>query len=295
MTSPVAASPRPAAALALAMVLSLTVSLPAAAAPEQPREQRLLIALPGTTTMMRTRVVRPAGPGPFRLAVINHGTDEDPRARQDHVVAPYKALVALLVRRGYAVAIPQRPGHGETGGAYAESAGGCQYPDFLGAANGTAKSIQAVIEHMTTQSDIRRERAVVVGHSAGAWGALGLAARHPELVERVVNFAGGRGGRSYGIANQNCAPEFLIETARDLGRTTRVPTLWLYANNDSYFGPALVARMAEAFRAAGGPVELRMLPDVPEDGHYAIHSDVSAAVWLPIVDAFLRGRQPPPR
>ena len=44
-------------------------------------------------------------------------------------------------------------------------------------------------------------------------------------------FSGGRGGRSYGIAGRNCAPERLIAAAAAFARV-HVPTLWLYAVND---------------------------------------------------------------
>jgi hypothetical protein len=62
-----------------------------------------------------------------------------------------------------------------------------------------------------------------------------LASRYPDLVESVVNFSGGRGGRSYGMANKNCAPERLVEVAGDFGRTTRVPTLWLYRSEPVFW------------------------------------------------------------
>lgn len=72
---------------------------------------------------------------------------------------------------------------------------------------------------------------MLVGHSAGAWGALAAAARYLDSASAVVNFSGGRGGRSYGIAGRNCAPEHLIAAAAAFARV-HVPTLWLYAVND---------------------------------------------------------------
>ncbi len=41
------------------------------------------------------------------------------------------------------------------------------------------------------------------------------------------------------------------------GSRTRVPTLWLYAENDSLFGPELVRGMHEAYVKAGGRVDCR--------------------------------------
>ena len=110
----------------------------------------------------------------------------------------------------------------------------------------------------------------------------------------MINFSGGRGGRSYGRANQNCSPEQLVETAGDFGRTTRVPTLWLYSSNDSYFGPDIARRMAEAYRAAGGRIDFHLLPAFDPDGHFLAELPEAAAVWQPLVDAFLRKNQTSP-
>ena len=252
---------------------------------------RALIPLPGTSIRMQARIFRPPGAGPFRLAVISHGTDELDIRREQHVIPEYRAMVALLLRRGYAVVVPQRPGHGETGGPYLETAGDCDFADFATAGHATARSIKATIEYMGQQPYVRRNRAVLIGHSAGAWGSLALASRYPDLVESVINFSGGRGGHSYDKANQNCSPERLVQTAGDFGRTTRVPTLWLYSSNDSYFGPALARQMADAYRAAGGAVEFRQLPPFGSEGHFVLELPEAASHWQPLVDTFLSKHQ----
>jgi dienelactone hydrolase len=130
---------------------------------------------------------------------------------------------------------------------------------------------------------------VVVGQSAGAWGALALAGRNPAGVRAVINFAGGRGGRSYDRADNNCAPERLIDAARDYGVTARVPTLWLYTENDSYFPPRLSRRLYEGFRVSGGRADYRLLPAFGADGHFLAETAASESIWAPVVDNFLAG------
>jgi homoserine acetyltransferase len=46
--------------------------------------------------------------------------------------------------------------------------------------------------------------------------------------------------------------------------------LWIYTENDTYFGPALSQRMASAFKAAGGNVEYHLLPPFGHDGHFLV-------------------------
>jgi pimeloyl-ACP methyl ester carboxylesterase len=127
----------------------------------------------------------------------------------------------------------------------------------------------------------------VVGQSAGGWGALALASLNPDAVKAVINFAGGRGGHSYDRPNNNCAPDRLVEAARGFGRTAHIPTLWIYARNDSYFPPSLSRRMADAFRRAGGSAEYRLLPPVGAEGHQLIESNAAVALWSPLIETFL--------
>ena len=237
---------------------------------------------------MNTWVLFPPGPGPYRLAVIVHGTTESEELRRNYPEPVFEVLSSWLLNHNYAVALPQRPGHGDTGGSYLESAGSCEDAQYEDAGYATGESIQAVIDYFLSQPFVKHQSVLLVGHSAGAWGALALASRTSKgRVGGVINFAGGRGGRSYGVANRNCAPDRLIRAATTYGRTTRVPTLWLYAENDSFFAPDLSQRMADAFGAAGGPVDYRLLPPIGEEGHGLIYFPDAVRYWGPIVEKFL--------
>jgi dienelactone hydrolase len=127
----------------------------------------------------------------------------------------------------------------------------------------------------------------VSGNSAGGWGGLAYAGSAPAGLAGVVNFVGGRGGRDQNRANTNCAPDRLVEAAGVLGSASKVPTLWLYAENDTFFGPELSRRMAEAFAAAGGRAEYHLLPPVRGDGHALMSTEGDEASWAPVLAKFL--------
>ena len=246
-----------------------------------------LVPSPQPGVLMRAKVYRPQRPGAFPLAVINHGSDQNEIRRFNYATPAYPIAAHWFVARGYAVVAPQRPGHGETGGRYLEDQGSCDDADYLGSGLGTAASIQAAIDYMTAQAFVRRDGTLAIGQSAGGWGALALASRNPPGLAGAINFAGGRGGRSDGKPGSNCAPDRLVAAAARFGATARVPTLWLYAQNDSYFAPALAQRMAQAFRAAGGRAAFHLLPALGDDGHGVMESTEGVAAWEPVVAEFL--------
>ena len=81
--------------------------------------------------------------------------------------------------RGFAVLVPERPGHGATGGRYLEDQGGCDEADYA-RRRATADAIAAAAGFVRKQPFIRQDGMVIVGHSAGGWGALALAGERPE-------------------------------------------------------------------------------------------------------------------
>lgn len=255
----------------------------------QYRRQLWLVPSQDTTVLMRTTVFRPAGHGPFPLVVINHGSVQNAAERRKFVQPVFAAAAEFFVQRGFAVAVPQRPGHGETGGPYLEHQGSpCERADYRKAGLAVADSIEAAIAYMTRQPFVKREGVVVVGQSAGGWGTLALASRNPPHVKAIVNFAGGRGGRVNDRPNTNCAPERLIEAAGAFGATARVPVLSIYTENDSYFAPPLSRQIADAYRKAGGNMDFHLLPAFGQDGHRLLGARDGVAVWGPIVDGFLK-------
>ena len=127
---------------------------------------------------------------------------------------------------------------------------------FYAAGLESARDLRATVEYVSALPGIDPQRLVLVGHSSGGFASLILASQGLPGVRGVINFAGGRGSK----VRQNCSPDKLIEACGLAGRTTRVPTLWVYAQNDSYFPPRLAREMSAAFRQAGGQVEFVMLP-----------------------------------
>ena len=231
---------------------------------------------------LEATLYRPSGPGPFPLVVLSHGTSRDPRERLGERLR-YDAQSWKFVSMGFAVVIPMRRGYGHSEGDYAEGEGLCEHSHFYAAGLESARDLRATVEYVSALPGIDPQRLVLVGHSSGGFASLILASQGLPGVRGVINFAGGRGSK----ASQNCSPDKLVEACGLAGRTTRVPTLWVYAQNDSYFPPRLAREMSTAFRQAGGQVEFVMLPPFADEGHYLFTDVRGLARWTPVVNRFL--------
>jgi dienelactone hydrolase len=224
---------------------------------EPDREQQWLVPSPDLDRPAHAVLFRPPGDGPFRLALIAHASTQNVLRRAQMPQPEYRALAAFLVARGFAVLVPERLGHGATGGSHLEDQGGCDQADYISSGRATAQEIDLALDFMRQQSFVRHEGAVVVGHSAGGWGALALAGEDPKAVSAIVVFAPGRGGHANDAPNQVCAPHTLITAAAAFGKGARVPVTWLVAANDTYFSPELSRQLADAFRSPGGKADFR--------------------------------------
>ena len=65
------------------------------------------------------------------------------------------------------------------------------------------------LDYLQKQDFIRKDAAVVIGHSAGGWGALALANADPKTISAIIALAPGRGGHANDEPNKVCAPHFL--------------------------------------------------------------------------------------
>lgn len=252
------------------------------------RKQQWRLPSPDADTPARGLLFRPPGNGPFRLALIAHATTQNVLRRVQMPQPEYRALAAFLVARGFAVLVPERLGHGATGGRYAEDQGGCDEADYVKSGRATAEQISLALEFLRGQSFVRKDGAVLLGHSAGGWGALPLAKDDPKAVSGIVVFAPGRGGHANDFPNRICAPHSLLSAATEFGKAARIPVTWLVAANDTYFAPAFSQQLASAFRSGGDKVDFRSVPASGSEGHWMIETEAGVKAVSAELDRALK-------
>jgi dienelactone hydrolase len=241
-------------------------------------------------------LVRPVGDGPFPMVIMNHGVSLNPTDRSFFPLVEFRDAAMWFARRGNLVVAPVGSGYGavahdlpELGiyGPFFSKIGKCTNPNFRDAGLAVALVDLWIIEYMTREKMAVPRDVIVVGQSAGGWASIALSSQNPPAVRAIITFAAGRGGRVDGKPNNNCAPDKLVEATGEFGRSARVPMLWIYAENDTFFGPALSRRMHDAYTNAGGKAEYHMLPPFGSDGHFLIDSAESIPMWAPLVSGFL--------
>jgi dienelactone hydrolase len=284
--------------MASALLLSFSGPMSVAIAedvtpPQNLQEEVWALTLP---LPMIAYVVHPVGDGPFPLAIMNHGVSLNAKERSFFPLVEFRDAAFWFARRGYMVVAPVGSGYGaaaidlpERGlyGPFFSKVGNCTNPNFRDPGLAVAQVDSWIIDHMVAEKRIIPKDVIVVGQSAGGWAAIALSSQNPPPVRAVITFAAGRGGRVDGKPNNNCAPDKLVRAAGEFGRTARVPMLWIYAENDTFFGPALTKRMHEAYTGAGGNAEYHMLPAFGSDGHFLIDSADAIPLWAPLVSQFL--------
>lgn len=228
-------------------------------------------------------IVRPDDDRRHPLAVLSHGAPRDAADREGMTPGAMRAQAREFARRGWTVVTFMRRGYGQSDGEYVESSGKCATPDYVTSGRRSAEDIRAVIRAMTDKPYVDAARIISVGRSAGGLATVALTADPPPGLVAAISFAGGRGSVR---PDEVCVPARLVEAFAGFGKTSRIPMLWVYAENDRFFGPALARQFHEAFTGAGGKAELIAAAPFGTDGH-GLFSEKGQPIWTRYVDDFL--------
>ncbi len=225
------------------------------------------------------------GRASYPLLVLSHGRPQaSGRAGLNRV--RYSQAARFFAGLGFSVWVPTRVGYGVSGTAIdAEYAGPCANRNFARSFGTAADQVQQVIDHARRESRINAQRIVLVGQSYGGAPSIATAARNLPGVVAAINFAGGGGGNPETHPGDPCSSSISTATFGGYGHNTRVPTLWIYTENDLYFGPKHAEAWFAAFRANGGNGKFMLLPAFEDNGHRLFTRGFD--IWAPLVRDFL--------
>jgi dienelactone hydrolase len=243
----------------------------------------LRVSIAERTVRLETLIVkRKDAAGKLPIALIAHGKPPTQGRMLDDRATDYERQARDLARRGWLVVVPMRRGFGGSDGP-APVPMTCATTSMNGRFAADADDLQAALDAMAKRPDADPSRMIAIGVSAGGAAVTALSARNPKGLVAVVNVSGG-------LRFPSCPKEdALVAAFKEYGAKSRVPSLWIYARNDSFFGPELVERMRSTFLDGGGDVKLVMMDaDERFDGHFIFGTTTARTKWLPQMDAFLR-------
>jgi dienelactone hydrolase len=250
----------------------------------------------GRTLDMSAELFKPSGDGPFPVLVYAHGRSGTPQERSALRDIVPRQFLGFWLARGFAVVGVARPGYGRTGGTDKEipghtwdSSGRCSgdfNPERVAEAASTA--IHATVNWVKQQSWTKQGSVVVAGNSVGGMTAIAVGAKSTDGVVAVINFAGGTGGNPSLAPARSCMPERLTEMFRKFGATTRTPNLWLYAENDQFWGTEAPQLWHAAYLKSGAQNSTFVVTAATQsqDGHELIF--LGRPLWEAKVDEFLK-------
>lgn len=226
-------------------------------------------------------------PQPF--LVLGHGRPADSNFAS-YKWTSYRRQGKYFVSKGFAVFIPLRVGYGETGGPDVEESGACNAKNYEFTYKVGGIQTRQVVELAKAKPYVNPEKGIVAGQSFGGTLAIEAAAQNIPGVIAAINFAGGGGGDPVGRPGNPCRADKLEDLFASYGKTAKVPTLWLYSENDGYWGKKIPHEWFDAFIKSGGVGEFIQLAPVPNAGIAGGHLAFSRSMteWIPEVDRFLQ-------
>ncbi len=294
------------AAFAVAFVFTITAAVDARCEPVAPPDHPSLleestfldIRSPAGNYRLEALIVRPAAAkGRLPVALLTHGK---PRLQSDLV----KIRAALMSReardlayRGYLAVAVVRRGYGMSGGTPGQPTNApyakCNDADLRRYFAVESDDLEGALRVVAARSDADASRVIAIGGSVGGGAALALAARNPPGLKAVVNLAGAM--RLTNAQGELVCPQDLpIAALASFGSQTKTPTLWVYSENDSNFGPDAARKAHAAYVAQGGVATLKIAPSLhPADGHNIFELPAGRQHWLAALDPFLRAQNLP--
>jgi dienelactone hydrolase len=233
-----------------------------------------LLAQPSMT--LEATIFRPTGNGPFPVLVFNHGKQTEPDAHKQGRIRAWTEA-REFVMRGYVVVAPNRQGFAGSDGTYS-------LHDCNVTADGLRQvdDVRATVAYMRKQPYVDGNRILVSGASQGGLITIAYGTNPDAGVRGLINFNGG--SRQVKCADWG---DNIVNAYASYGKSSRLPSLWIYGKNDTFWSPELVQQMLNAYRSAGGKADFADIGVFKTDSHNIAGDPDGTSIWWLAVESFL--------
>ena len=252
-------------------------------------ETFLTVTVEGQTYRLEALVAKEAGGERLPVALITHGQSADRERREKMEARSFLWIARDFARRGWLAVVVVRRGFGRSEGEKPYALRQCVGGDYAATLKDQTDDLAAALPAIAKRSDADPSTVLALGVSVGGATVLDLAARRPEGLKAAVNISGGlRTMQRPDGKPVTCKEEDLVPLFASLGERLRLPTLWLYAENDKLFPADFVRKLHETYVAKGGRAQFHMFEAIGDDGHSMMNHHDGMLRWLPALDRFLR-------
>ncbi len=212
----------------------------------------------------------------YRGIVMTHGRNGPRPSREVNQVFGTWKLNLALAESGAAVLFLVRRGYGASEGKDSEF---LDTPAESGLA--AASDLAAGVEFIKSVEGVKETGIIVMGHSQGGWAAMAASSLDLKGVVATVNLCGGTNYRknSIGWVTEQVQRDW-ADGCSVLGAAARIPSIWIYSENDRNHAPKYVRAMHDAYTGAGGWAALHILPAYKDNGHHIVQEP---DLFLPVI------------
>ncbi len=246
------------------------------------------------TTEMTAELFKPGRAEPHPVVVYSHGRSSTPQERADIREVIPRDYLKFWLDRGFAVVAPMRPGYGKTGGRDQEipghswnANGACLgKPNYRRVMDAASPTVFATLDWVRKQAWADSSSILLTGNSVGGVLTVATGSQNLKGVIGFINFAGGIGGNPSLSPGKSCEPDQLRDLYMAFGKNAKVPNLWIYAENDKFWGSTEPQNWHAAY--AQGSTATRFFMTSPlegRDGHDLVF--LGKDLWLAPVAAFV--------
>lgn len=226
---------------------------------------------------------------PSPMLIMNHSlngiSDNDDQVNAKKSPETHYYIAREFVARGYIVANPARQGRGGSDGARDKDV--C---DLAAHAQREAGDIAAIVRGAVKDPAIDKNNIIIAGQSHGAVLMLAMLTHYPEEAKHIKGAISFSGGVYFSSNECPWRRTKIIAAYQQYGKTIKIPTLWLYTNEDTLFKPDFYTDLHHAYTAAGGKAELVEVfksGDHSLGGHSFSNWYTSVPAWSPHVIKYL--------
>jgi dienelactone hydrolase len=280
----------------LVFASTFTFAQPASLSVDNPakdlRESLVFIPVTVTDRFGRTEtmqipltIYRPAGDTPKPLVVFNHGRAAADKRAELKRSRP-ENFARYMTDKGFVVIAPTRVGYADTYGSFdPEYAGTCQDMRIGKVMEAATTQVLATVEFAKTLPYVDASKWLVAGQSVGGLTTNATVGKRPVGLLGGINFSGGMGGNPDTALGQRCGVNVQVNYYRAASNASNAPMLWLYWENDLYWGAQNPVDWHKSWVSSGAKAEFYQFPAKGKNGHSGLDIDMDS--WLPLVDRFL--------